>query len=85
MVFDWDWQLLPDKFEYLHYQFAGKWMDIIGRIYMLITSGSDTVNDKFTIDNGGRIWYKKCIKKIMHLCKAAHLCTRSENQVASGL
>ena len=84
-MFDLDWPLLPDKFEYLRYQFAGKWMDIIGRIYMLINGGSDTVNDKFTIHNGGRIWYKKCIKKIMHPRKAVHLCTRSENQVASGL
>ena len=33
-------QPLPDKFEYSQYLFCGWCMDIIGRIYMLITSGS---------------------------------------------
>ena len=33
-------QFLPDKFEYSFYLFAGCCMDIIGRSYMLIASGS---------------------------------------------
>ena len=33
-------QLVPDKFEYSHYLFARECMDIVGRGYMLITSGS---------------------------------------------
>ena len=31
---------LPNKFEYAHYPFTGKCMEILGRSYMLITSGS---------------------------------------------
>ena len=36
-------KILPDKFEYTHYLFAGQCMDIIGRSCMSITSGSERV------------------------------------------
>ena len=31
---------VPDKFEFSHYLFAEECMDIVGRSFMLITSGS---------------------------------------------
>ena len=34
------WQLLPDKFEYSHYLFAGQCMDTMGKSYILITFGT---------------------------------------------
>ena len=40
LVLDQEKQFLPDKFEYSFYLFAGCCMNIIGRSYMLITSGS---------------------------------------------
>ena len=38
-------QLLPDTFECSHYLFAGSWMDIVWRSYLLITSGSNRVKN----------------------------------------
>ena len=45
LVLDQEKQFLPDKFEYSFYLFAGYCMDIVGRSYMLIASGSQRVND----------------------------------------
>ena len=45
LVLDQEKQFLPDKFEYSFYLFAGCCMNIIGRSYMLIASGSQRVND----------------------------------------
>ena len=42
-------QLVSDKFEYFHYLFPDLCMDIKGRSYSLITSGSRRVND---VDTG---------------------------------
>ena len=42
-------KLLPDKFWYSHKLFTRKSMDIIGRSYMLITSGSYQVNHSATL------------------------------------
>ena len=39
LVLDQVSELLPDKFEYSHFLFAGHRMDIIGKSYM-ITSGN---------------------------------------------
>ena len=44
-MLDQEKQYLPDKFEYSFYLFAGCYMNIIGRSYMLIASGSQRVND----------------------------------------
>ena len=45
LLLDQEKQFLPDKFEYSFYLFAGYCMDIVGRSYMLIASGSQRVND----------------------------------------
>ena len=50
-------ELLPDKFEHSHYQFAGLCMDVLGRSNMLIMSGSLRVN-----------WLRKDLVTVVTYC-----------------
>ena len=55
-------QLLPNKFEYSHYLSAEKCMDIIGRSFMLTTSGGERFNKSLDCYTNSYWHHEKCMR-----------------------
>ena len=68
------WQFLPDKFEYSHYLYAGWHTDIIGRSYMYVLITSESLRVNINLTNFASLFTLQALNQMKHYTMHCYLC-----------